>query len=127
MKVLYDTDVLIDIALAREPFVADSAAALRRAEDGLSGYVAWHSLANCAYLLKGQGRDFLQGLLRIVAVAPVDTQAAQRAFALPLRDLDDALQVAAAEACGASVIITRNVRDYRRSPVPAQTPTAFLG
>ena len=42
------------------------------------------------------------------------------------KDFEDALQVAAAEACGADVIATRNVRDYAKSPVRAATPKALL-
>ena len=36
-----------------------------------------------------------------------------------MRDFEDAMQVAAARACGASHIVTRNARDYARSPIPA--------
>jgi len=41
-------------------------------------------------------------------------------------DFEDALQAAAARACGASVIITRNEKDFLASPVAAMTPEAFL-
>jgi hypothetical protein len=43
-----------------------------------------------------------------------------------MRDFEDALQVAAADACGATTIATRNVRDYARAPVRATTPTTLL-
>ena len=39
---------------------------------------------------------------------------------------EDALQVAAAMACGAQFVITRNERDFKNSPVPALNPDAFL-
>jgi hypothetical protein len=39
----------------------------------------------------------------------------------PLQDFEDALQVAAARACGASFIATRNVKDFRNSPITAKT------
>ena len=41
-------------------------------------------------------------------------------------DFEDALQAAAAVACKAQVIITRNVRDFKKSPVPAMTPEQFV-
>jgi len=45
---------------------------------------------------------------------------------LPLTDFEDSLQVAAALSCGAQFIITRNERDFRKSPVPALSPDSFL-
>jgi hypothetical protein len=50
VRILLDTDVLLDVALAREPFAADSTEVLRWAEAGGAAAVAWHSLINCAYL-----------------------------------------------------------------------------
>ena len=68
MRALVDSDVLIDIALARAPFANDSASVLRWAEAGGAAAVAWHSLSNCAYLLKGGGRPFIERLLLLVEV-----------------------------------------------------------
>jgi PIN domain len=126
MKVLLDSDILLDVALAREPHVKASAEVLRWAESGGDSAVAWHSLTNCAYLLKASGRDFLGSLLEIVTVAAVGDADARRAIGLPMHDIEDAFQSASALAWGADFIITRNLTDYRNSPVPALTPTAFL-
>lgn len=126
MRALFDTDILLDVALARAPHAADSAAVLRWAAAGGAAAVAWHSLTNCAYLLKGGGRPFLERLLRFVEVAPVATADARRALDLPMSDVEDAFQAAAALAWRADAIVTRNVGDYRRSPVPALSPAAFL-
>ena len=126
MKVLLDCDVLLDVALNRQPFVENSAKVLRWAESQGEAAVAWHSLSNCAYLLKDGGRSFLAGLLQIVEVAKVGTEEAQRALALPLSDLEDAMQSASALAAGATFIVTRNLADYVHSPVPALHPEAFV-
>ena len=71
-------------------------------------------------------RDFILGLTRFVAIAPTDTNALRYAASLPLSDFEDAMQVAAAHACGARYIVTRNLRDFRRSPIPAVTPQEAL-
>jgi predicted nucleic acid-binding protein len=126
VKILIDTDVLLDVALARAPHLAASAGVLRWAEAKGTAAVSWHSLPNCAYLLKGGGRAFLQRLLRIVSVAAVGTPDARRALHLPMTDVEDAFQAAAALAWQADFIITRNARHFGRSPVPAITPAAFL-
>ncbi len=126
MKILIDSDVLLDVALARKPHVEDSAQVLRWAELSGDAAVAWHSLTNCAYLLNGSGRIFLGKLLQIVEVAAVGDADARRAMSLPVRDLEDAFQVAAAIAWGADCIVTRNLADYKASPVRAVSPTMFL-
>ena len=69
---------------------------------------------------------FLLELLRFIQVAPTTTESVRYAADLPMRDFEDALQVAAAVACGANVIATRNVRDYARSPVRATTAASVL-
>ena len=51
-----------------------------------------------------------------MAVAATDTDAIRYAAELPMEDFEDAMQVAADPACGARLIVTRNVRDYERSP-----------
>ena len=57
-----------------------------------------------------------------MAVATTGTEALRSAAALPMADFEDAMQVAAAQACGARYIVTRNVRDHKRSPIRAITP-----
>lgn len=125
MKVLLDTDILLDVALSRSPHLEHSAAVLQWVHAGGIAAVAWHSLTNCSYILKG-GREFLVRLLQHVEVAAVETRDARRALALPMTDVEDAFQAAAAFAWGAEFIITRNLPDYKRSPVPAISPSAFL-
>jgi len=125
MRILIDSDILLDVALAREPHLAASTAVLDWTEAGGEACVAWHTLTNCSYLLKG-GRPFLGKLLKLVEVAPVGTAQATRALALPMADVEDAFQAAAALAWNADFIITRNFPDYRQSPVPAISPADFL-
>jgi len=130
--ILLDTDILIDVALDRQPHVEDSAALLSLLERRpRMAFVAWHTLSNFFYLVspahgREDAREFLVELTRFVAVAPTDTEAFHYAAFLPLPDFEDALLVAAARACGASYIATRNVKDFRESPVPARTPTELL-
>ena len=75
---------------------------------------------------KHQTKDFLLDLARFVLVAPTTTESLLLAGRLDVKDFEDAMQVAAAVACQASVIATRNIRDYRRSPVRAAEPQAVL-
>ena len=71
-------------------------------------------------------RDFIVELTRFVAVANTNADAIRYAAQLPMADFEDAMQVAAARACGARHIVTRNVRDYERSPIRAVAPQEVL-
>ena len=59
-------------------------------------------------------------------MAPTTLQSLRYAARLPLKDFEDALQVAAAVACGAELIATRNLRDYAKAPVRAAAPAVVL-
>ncbi len=130
--ILLDADVILDVALERAPHVEASAELLDLlARRPYGVFVAWHTLSNLHYMLrpasgKEDSRSFLLTLTSLARVAPIDTEAFRFAASLPFADLEDAMQVAAARACGASFIATRNLRHYAASPIPARTPTQLL-
>jgi predicted nucleic acid-binding protein len=130
--ILLDTDVLLDVALDRAPYAEASSALLELLEKRPPmAFVAWHTVADFYYLVRPtrvarQARDFLVDLTGFVSVAPTDTDDLRYAASLPVSDLEDAMQVAAARACGAQYIATRNVKDFKKSPVPARTPAELL-
>jgi predicted nucleic acid-binding protein len=127
VKALLDTDVLLDVALRRPRFLADSSEVLEWAEsEPGQAAVAWHSLSNINYLLRPDARPFIRDLLEFAEVPPTGTEAARHAIGFAMRDFEDALQAAAALAFGASYIVTRYATHYRRSPVPAVAPAEFL-
>ena len=130
--ILLDTDILIDIALDRHPHVGPAAELLDHIERGTErACIAWPTVSNFYDLVAaarggGDARDFIVELTRFVAVAATGTEAIRYAADLPMADFEDALQVAAARACGARHIVTRNVRDYARSPIRAVEPQEAL-
>ena len=130
MRLLIDINVLLDVALLR-PGAPESARLLALCGRQHEGWLAWHSVATLAYLIERQlsdisSRDFIRGVLDWADIATTGRPDALAALDLPMRDFEDALQVAAAMACGAQFIITRNERDFKASPVPALSPDAFL-
>ena len=130
--ILLDTDVLIDVALDRAPHVDAAAELLDYLEHvPRRAFVAWHTLSNFYYLVRparggAAAKDSIEGLIRFVTVAPTDTEALRYATSLRMRDFEDAMQVAAARACGAEFIVTRNTKDFRQSPIAAKTPAEAL-
>ena len=130
--ILIDTDVLIDVALDRQPFSDAASELLDRLQTGPKrAFVAWHTLSNFYCLVtpaRGDSdvRAFIAELVRFVAVAECDTNAVAYAAQVEMADFEDAMQVAAARACGAHFVVTRNAGDFSRSPIPAITPAEAL-
>jgi len=130
--ILLETDVLVDLALDRSPYAGAAGELLDALERSpRSAFVAWHTVSNFYYLVapkRGQddAKAFLLDLTQFADVAPVTTESLRYAARLTMKDFEDAMQVAAAAACGASVIATRNVRDYASSPIRAATPESLL-
>jgi predicted nucleic acid-binding protein len=132
VKILIDSDVLLDVALKRQPFFEHSADLLDRIQRGeLDGFIAWHSISNlyfiCSSTLDDQTvRGFLNTLFSFAKIAPVQTADILRALSLNMNDFEDAMQAAAALACGAELIATRNLSDYAKSPIKAYAPKDIL-
>ena len=93
--------------------------------------MAWHTISNFYYNIERPqdaefAKDAVTQLLTFVEVADTGTEDARYALDLPMTDFEDAMQVAAARACGADFIVTRNVRDFDRSPIPILSPADAL-
>lgn len=132
MKVVFDTNVLLDIALARKPFVTSSMAVwVRTAQSEHPPMIAPHSLATFYYIVrqahgKGRAMDAVQDLLVTGQLISFDADCAARAFELGFSDFEDAMIASAAVSVEADWILTRNMSDFKISPVPCATPEDFL-
>ncbi len=71
-------------------------------------------------------KDYLAGLSQFLQVSPTTTDSLRYASQLPMKDFEDAMQVAAAVAGKANVMATRNIRAYAKSPIRAFTPKQVL-
>ncbi|MFZ4767486.1 MAG: PIN domain-containing protein [Roseimicrobium sp.] len=132
MRVFLDTNILLDVLLNRQPFVADSAGVILRCEAlGAPMFIAWHGLATAYYLLK-RGRTEKEALAEVdkilawARIAEASDAHARQARTLGFSDFEDALQAVAATACAADWIVSRNTEDFALSAVPALTPAEFL-
>ncbi len=133
MKVVFDANVVIDIlgrtADFEDSFVAMDVALLR----GYEACIAVSSTQAIQYVLVArklmsseQSRAALRRLqdaFTMLDVTPADFSEASRCS---MADFEDALIAHAAYRNGADLIVTRNERDFKRSPVPALTPAAFV-
>ena len=132
MRILLDTDVLIDVALGRRPHSVSSGRLLDYLEQRPDvGHVAWHTIANFYYLVSSarsdqKSRSFIDSLCSFVGIARTSSESLRYALSLDMKDFEDAMQVATAAACKAEVIATRNLKDYTGSPIRAASPREVL-
>lgn len=131
-RVLVDTDVVLDVATGRAPFVAESKPVLALLEKRRAlGYVSAHSVTTMFYILRKLGgadraRDFLADLLTILSVATEGHNDIVQALEADFLDFEDAVQHQCARSNGCDAIVTRNVDDYRASRVAVYTPREFV-
>lgn len=130
MRLLLDINIILDVIFQR-PGEAASSALIATCSQQNQAWLAWHSVATLSYLIERQqnaqgARLAITELLAWTRVATTGHSDALQALQLPMADFEDSLQASAAMACGANYIITRNVRDFAASPVPALTPEKYL-
>lgn len=131
-RVLFDSDVLLDVLAQRQPFIKASAKALNTVtQDRVVGYVSGHAVTNIFYILRRQiggeaTRELLSRLLQRIQVASVTDEVIRQALQSSIADFEDAVTIAAASAAGIEIIVTRNISDYQASSVPAMLPEELL-
>ena len=132
MKVLFDTDVLLDLMLDRQPFAEAAAELASRVERGeLEGCLAAGTVTTLHYLARkvlGEKavREAMVDLLALFEVAPVNRAVLQSALGLPFADFEDAVLHEAARQARAEAIVTRNLDDFRKSQLPVYAPDELL-
>ena len=129
MKIMVDLNVLLDVAQNRLPHYHASEEVLHRARTGeYEAVLPGHAITTLHYILEKWSNTHLadqtiDGLLADFIIHCSDKTNFQRARQLQLKDFEDAVVASVAEATSSDYIVTRNVSDFARSPVPAMTPT----
>ncbi len=129
-RILFDANVVLDVLLDRQPHVEASAAAWAAVETGFAeGMLAAHAVTTIHYLVRKEKGSVKAGrivsaILRVFGVAAVDAAVLQEALQLSLPDFEDAVTAAAARLAGCELIVTRDPKGFRGSPVRSLTPEA---
>jgi predicted nucleic acid-binding protein len=130
MRVLFDTNVLLDALLAREPFVTDAAFLLEAVESSqIEGFMSATTVTDVHYLVGRQTRNpetaitAVSSLLELMEICAVDRNVLEQAIALKLPDFEDAVQIACAMALDLDAIVTRDVEGFRDSPISVLSPS----
>ena len=133
MKILMDTNVLVDNLLKRYPFYKQSDQIIDMCINGdLEIFIAAHSVTNAFYIMRkeyseSRRREMLLEMCNIFEIADIDREKIISCLKKDnFKDFEDCLQAECAAACGADFIVTRNVKDFSESTVKAVSPEDFL-
>lgn len=132
MRLLIDANILLDVLQKREPHYKYSSIIWKLCEAGKAqGFVSVLTFMNLAYILRKELTlekiaDTYKALSLIFTFEDLTQNDVTNAIEMGLKDFEDAVQIQTAQRVGADFIITRNVKDFMKSPVPAYTPVELI-
>ena len=132
MRVLIDTNVILDLLCDRVGFAQDAEILFKLCETKqIEGFVSALSIPNIVYIMrkeldKERIGEIIQTLTSILTVVDLKGGDIPKAATLPMDDFEDALQSVCASRIRANFIVTRNGKDFVNSKVPAVKPGELL-
>lgn len=131
MKVLIDTNVILDVLCNRKMFVEDSLKIFKLCEaKQIDGYISALSIANIIYIMRKElshinVKKILDMLSHIFNIIELNEQDLMEACNLEFDDYEDGIHCNQASRILADYIITRNIKDYKNSVIKPISPNEF--
>ena len=132
MKILFDTNVVLDVLLERQPFYEKSLSVFKYVEDTkISGYVCATTITTIHYFVqrslgREKARVVIRNLLTLFTTAPVTHSTLTTVAYANIDDFEDSVISEAAICANVNAIVTRNERDFINAAIPVYTPTALI-
>ena len=131
MKVLIDTNVVLDFLLHRNGYAFAVDIFGMAEKKYITGYISASAITDIFFLAKGKlgkkaTKEALKDLLKVFLPAAVTDSHILQALDLEWDDFEDSVQFVVGESIAVNYIITRNNQDFSSSPIPAITPEQFL-
>ncbi len=133
MKVIFDTNVVLDVLAAREPFADVSTEAMALvSRKRFAAAITANTVTDLYFLLRKHVMDrnsakvALERMVRAITVLDTNRELCLLAFRSPVDDFEDAILVESAKQWFADCIVTRSVSDFVASAIEAITPDEFL-
>lgn len=132
MKLLLDTNIIVDILSQRSGY-EESLEVMRFCEAKIAvGFITTATVLDVMYILRKHinpenVREAVQTLLTILDLEEIKKADVTGAFEGGMTDYEDAVQAMCAKRCNADYIVTRNVHDFTKAPMPALLPNDILG
>jgi predicted nucleic acid-binding protein len=133
VRVLIDTNIVLDFLLQREPFSQDAELLFQSIDAGqIIGYVTATTLTDIFYISRKharsveQARQAVSEILTAMVICPIDRAVLESAFNSGLVDFEDAVQIFGAVAQGLDAILTRDSKGFLSSPIPVMSVQELL-
>jgi len=132
MKVLFDTNIILDVFLERQPFSEHAAYLLSKVERSeIDGLLCATTITTIYYLLsknleKKKAAKSIDSLMALFEIAPVNRLVIENALNSKFTDFEDSVLHESARHAGAEYIVTRNIRDFKNAKIPVYTPIELL-
>ncbi len=133
MRILFDTNIILDVLLNRKKFVELAANLVGMVEsNNIEGYLCATTITTLDYLIskainRKQAKIEIQKLLTIFRIAEVNSIVLELSINSAFGDFEDAVQYYSAVNCEVDGVVTRNIKDYRNSRLPVYTPNELWG
>jgi predicted nucleic acid-binding protein len=127
LKILFDTNIVLDVLMDRVPFSDAAVELFSKVEDGtIIGYLCGTTITTVYYLASKavgatRAEQEIKKLLGLFEVAPVNRHVLESALTADFNDFEDAVIHEAACHVGAEAIVTRNRKDFTKSRLPVYT------
>lgn len=132
MKMLFDTNIILDVLLDRKPFSEHASYLMSKVERSeIKGFLCATTVTTIHYLLskhldKGKAIDSINSIMALFEIASVNRLVIENALKSKFSDFEDSVLHESARHAGAEYIITRNIKDFKKSTIPVYTATEFL-
>jgi predicted nucleic acid-binding protein len=132
MRVLLDTNVILDVLLQREPWRQASDAVWDAVDnEALTGFLSASTLTDIFYVAaRARGPEFgvaaVQLCMATFEIASVGRQLLEHALAMEGHDFEDNVQVAVATLLSVDAIVTRDSVGFAHARIPVLTPSSLL-
>ena len=132
MRVIVDTNVVLDVLLDREPFVKAAVDIFCLVEESrIEAFLCATTITTIDYLLiqslpVSKARDALRKLISLFEVATVNRPVIERALTSKIKDFEHAVLEAAGQMAGVDSVVTRNMKDFTGSVLKVFEPNEFL-
>ncbi len=133
MRVLFDTNIILDVLLNRKKFVDLSAKLVGMVETNhVDGYLCATTITTLDFLIskamnKKQAKIEIKKLLTIFRIAEVNSKVLELSVNSKFSDFEDGVQYYSGECCDMSGLVTRNTKDYKNTSLPIYTPEELWG
>lgn len=133
MKILFDTNIILDVLLLRKPFFTSATFLLSEVEQGkIEGWLCPTSVTTIGYLItkvKGpkEAKRLIKNLLNIFELTDLNKSIFQTACNHKINDYEDAVLHESARLSNIEGIVTRNVKDFKYASVNVYDPDELIG